>query len=912
MAQFQGEAFAPSPYLRDTPQFPRFDSSLTADARQICGRPKFKERIALDGGAFATGYVLNANFYDEILGGRFNGALGFRATTCFRLVVAASPQVGGRLRAYYNPLVAAQGVKTTARTEYDLFPNRYTQLPGVELDLETTTAVDFKIPYTSYLDFMPMPDQGSGDKVTLGSVNIVDYLPISLPTGVGIPYLTVYTWLEDMEIMGARNPDLVSYSFDVANNSYGVFSYTPGGGNPFLTASLTGQLNSNTGAGSFRGTFSTASAIYIASFDMVASFISGSILGPGDGVTHLTGTYTGLNLDFDFTSTEFLGATATMVLEEITITPQSGVEDVERDGPLSGPLYATSKVASMVARGIPSLSSLLTPVSWATRLASGAIAAFGYAKPLDLRPIMRTYATNQTYQNNADGPDMCFNMGLLQDNKLEICPNIGGTDADEMSLSYLTQKVSCITRFKIAAGETGQRFGLALCPSAMYFGADLITEPIIQPPIEYLSLDKKGGAGSFSQLPIFKPGDNVETTPLFMLSTMFKEYRGGFSFKLKCNKTRFHGGRLLLTFTPNSQTDDSKVLFFPSSPLDEAPYGGDLYGHCKVWDLRESNEIDFDCPNIYVVPYLDTSEPFGTFTLSVIDPINAPENVGALLTFCVEVSGLPNFEFALPEQKPYVVVPTFDDRVFEDNLYIASQSGDCSYPVDDADMSCLCIGEKITSVKQLLNRAETVRVDELQKFYPNTIAEDTTRLPVFYEGLCTASRTTVEGTNFYFGNVLVSTRNILVYAYAFARGSTRYCIGSAVGGNSTTRKFVSFNDETFDQQLVGTGSKLNEFSRTVMFNVPYYGKTKKTVSVPLTETLTAGLETKVPSKFIQPTRAYYYGDRTSTNIEMWAGDDAQLGFFMFSPPLMVTGQTPFNFGSNFTYIANAKTPVTRN
>lgn len=787
-AAFAGEAFAPAPVMRTVPQFDKVTDDSTADVRSILGRPKFHAKYTFDNFGYYHQVSLDNSLYRDFfnISERFAGAFGARFTTCFRVVVAAAPQVGGLLRLYYNP-VGEEGVNGIIHTYKDLEwtslnPTAYTQLPGAELNLQDATAIDYKIPYTHFLDFMPLDREGAQENnMSLGSFNIVSYLPVHYEPSTTVPEISIYIWLEDIEIIGARN------------------------------------------------------------FELDAYVISQS-------------------------------GTMSKIVEE----------DVENDGPLSGPLYKLGKAASLVGGAIPLLSSVTQPISWATRIASKMTAAFGYSRPLILEAPVRNVITQNHYQNNADGPDASFNLGLLQDSKLKVSDNIGGTNVDEMSLSYLTSKPAAITVFKVPAAADGLRYHVALCPRSMYQGGLDLNQPFYHVPNNWLSeTSTPPGFNQYLDNTLYVP------TPLFWLSTMFKSYRGGFKIKVKTNKTRFHGGRMLLTFTPFAPlTPDLKVTLVPRAT--NGTYGGtDLLGISKVWDLRESSEIEFECPYTAITPYLEVDQPFGSFAISVCDKITAPENVYQFLDFAVEVCGMDDFEFAMPQQAPYIANPMDDHRKrgTKVDALIVSQSGDIEY-------ACDCIGEKVMSVKQLLSRSEWTAVGTWRNFFDPTGSTPTTegvRLPQWFESFYGTGY--VEAATRYAGTYKVSTHDLVSSAYAFARGSTCYDLVS--DGNKPTLFSITQSQPSLTGTL-GSGSQVWESWKYNKVRTPFYACTKKLPTNPAFESVVSqksDLEDIPATNYTHiKMRPRVFAKQTDL-ISRRAGDDAQLGFFMCAPRVRYTGTT---------------------
>jgi len=925
---FQGEKFAAVNQVREDPQFSHSSEEMLGDVRNMLKRPKFvgtynPEFIGQLGDDEPI-FDLDWNFFESNfqIGSRFAGALGFRATTCFRVVLAAAPQVGGRGRMYYNPSKHVDNVLSTNRnTEYMSKPNYYTQLPGVEMDFSKDTAVDFKVKYTSYLEYMPIFSSEFEDiqHMTLGEVSYTQYLPVGRAVTTSSPRVTIYTWLEDLEIIGARNPDLVKTDFEAGTVvSYDSMTIAPTDLTGFTFGTLTTSDSTGTASEVYEfelgGVYVSRDAVVTgyatklpgksASGAVVYATTSGSYVGPIVAVTK-SGSTTQIEWQ------DVSGGVGNMFAEfgGAAVVAQSGgpskEEDTQRSGPLSGPLYAISKVTGVLGK-IPLLRDIAGPVSWATRVAGNVVAAFGYSRPLQLEQNARFWQSQNHYQNNADGPDTSFNMGLLQDNKLGLVTNMGGVDIDEMAIDFVATRPAFLGYFKVGTTNSGLQAMVSLCPEAMYSVNQILTSSTIlsRPPIHWLDPKNVSFSAGLEQPFFLENGLPVDTTPNFMLGTMFKYFRGGFKFKVKCNKTRFHAGRLALVFTPYTDISHSdRKLYVPEQTE------MDLYSQVTIWDLREDNEIEFECPYIYNKPYCEVGEPYGVFTIHMVDRLTAPDNVDNFVEFAIEVVAQDGMEYAFPSQGDYIVDPAIDFRSEQVGGYklpeselVVSQSGG---PInqgnhDKIEPDCACIGERVLSLKQMISRAEW------SSLYPYTQPYKPVKLPMWFETPSFIGKyNTVSGSR-HIGSFKKSSRAIITNCYLFARGSTCYDVMSFDQSPLTGQTddithqrpetFVTLVDEDDPSNgLLGTGSVICEAGPYNHFKVPFYSQTKKIMVNPcvknINDTGTIVEYTSIDAQAFA--RPVLYGPQNS-KFSIRAGDDAQLAYYLCSTPLVYVRGGPFN------------------
>jgi hypothetical protein len=461
--------------------------------------------------------------------------------------------------------------------------------------------------------------------------------------------------------------------------------------------------------------------------------------------------------------------------------------------------------------------------------------------------------------------------------------------------------------FKLGTTNVGLQCMVALCPEAMY-STDVVlpsAEILNRPPAHWLDPDDVLFSPGL-QVPFYlSNGQPIDTTPNFMLSTLFKYFRGGFKFKVKCNKTKFHAGRLALVFTPYTDiSHKDRKLYVPEQT------NMDLYSQITMWDLREDNEVEFECPFIYNKPYCEVGEPYGVFTVHVVDRLNAPDNVDQFVEFAVEVQAMEGIEYAFPNPGDYIVDPAIDYRSEQFGGYklpeselVVSQSGLTvdQGNHDDVQPDCACIGERILSLKQVISRAEW------SSLYPFVTPGKPVKLPAWFEiPHFVGKRSELDGTVRYIGSFKKSSRAIIDSCYLFARGSTCYDIVSFdqsplyEKADSITHQrpetFVTIVDEIEPSNgLLGTGSVICEAGPYSHVKVPFYAQTKKVMVNPCVEDINSTPNGSEYESFASQdfARATLYAP-TNSKFSVRAGDDAQLAYFLCSTPLVYVRGGPFN------------------
>lgn len=133
---------------------------------------------------------------------RLAGVFGARFTTVFTLQVNATPFMQGVIGLcfqYGEIMTASSGSGLTPR---GVTPGMQTNLPHVRLDLAENTMVQLRVPFMSNFEFLPVISVRN-----IGTLTVFTLLPPLAGASAGIPTVKVYVHLEDMELIGATNPE---------------------------------------------------------------------------------------------------------------------------------------------------------------------------------------------------------------------------------------------------------------------------------------------------------------------------------------------------------------------------------------------------------------------------------------------------------------------------------------------------------------------------------------------------------------------------------------------------------------------------------------------------------------------------------------------------------------------------------
>jgi hypothetical protein len=362
---------------------------------------------------------------------------------------------------------------------------------------------------------------------------------------------------------------------------------------------------------------------------------------------------------------EFIGANTTSPL---TLTYQSSLEKKLPPTEKESMVYskALTKISAATAAvsglGIPYISSVSGVASWLTAILSKAAAAFGYSKPIVNVPMVRNCRTTNNYLCNSDGPDVTASLGVLLANKITPLSDFCGTNLDEMAISYITSRPSMLGKFAYSTSTNTNScvWGTEVCPIVFFFNA---------------GIPHQLSTATFTDKSCIYP------TNLMYLANAFRYWRGTTKFTFMCCKTKFHTGRLLVSFIPSISTSLSTGIY---PDIANQP----LTANSVLWDLSISNSIEYSVPFIWQEQYSETNQSIGTISVVAETPLNAPSTVSTAVEIIVTVSGDEDYEFSIPITCRYYPAPPTGSVL----LY---QSG--------LKEPATCMGEKVMSIKQLLN-----------------------------------------------------------------------------------------------------------------------------------------------------------------------------------------------------------------
>lgn len=345
-------------------------------------------------------------------------------------------------------------------------------------------------------------------------------------------------------------------------------------------------------------------------------------------------------------------------------------------GPISSPLTAISRGLSSFSQ-VPGLSTYASPAAWVTERLAGCAKIFGFARPHDISPANRMVRTIVPYVGTVDNSDTSLPLSLSASNAVTQVEGFSGTNMDELDFKNFVTQYAWFREFTM---ET----------SVSSAAGDSLATWNLNPNHFWITTTGTGGK-------VFN-----HYQPLAFVAQYFSLWRGSLRFRIKIIKTEFHSGRIAICFNPIEPGVTTTALSFSNSD----------FLHREIVDLRYSSEIEFAIPFISSSPWrsvLGTDNNIGTIGIFTVDPLQSPSSVSSKIWFECEVSGGPDFEFAVPRNN-VSLVPSFGVTPQSGEMF-TSKNDSCSIErvsigasTENVNLnnSAFCVGESITSFRSML------------------------------------------------------------------------------------------------------------------------------------------------------------------------------------------------------------------
>jgi len=361
-------------------------------------------------------------------------------------------------------------------------------------------------------------------------------------------------------------------------------------------------------------------------------------------------------------------------------------DDEYGNGPISRP---ASTIAS-AARYFTSIP-LIGPYARATEIGASAISKiatlFGWTNVPVIDNAMPFKSLPFHSLTSAHVSEPVSKLTLDPKGELTVDPTtVGLSPEDELSIPYICQKESYLTQ--TSSWSTSTATNSLLFQS--YVTASMFTQ------------SSPSGGGTYT----------TDFTPMGHLSAMFNNWHGDIIFRFKVICSKFHRGRLQITWDPVGDVYNNGITSTTNTSF------------TQVLDISDTTDCSIRVPYLQAKPWLETcnvlnnfgaATPYqiGTFsnlgtnarsngviTVRVLTNLSAPIDTSAV-TLVVFVKGAENLEFANPMDVSYnasTFKPQADDKVDTD-------FGEDSFFPNRFKVN---YGEAVPSMRILLRRAAFV------------------------------------------------------------------------------------------------------------------------------------------------------------------------------------------------------------
>ena len=287
------------------------------------------------------------------------------------------------------------------------------------------------------------------------------------------------------------------------------------------------------------------------------------------------------------------------------LSPQSGKDEMQSDGPVSKPAAIVEKLA-----GKMKMVPIIAQSARATQMAAGDIAAtarlFGYSRPRILEPVQFTKIWQTGDLAGTDTKDSVMTLGLTAKTEVTIDPRtVGLGSTDEMAFKNLNAIHSFFAKFEWELEDTPNKPLISIDVTPLTFSLGEQT------------------------LPPTATGAALTTTAFTALP--FEYWRGEMTYRFQVVGSAYHRGRVLITWDPvvANATPEENILYSKIVDISEerdfsiTVGWGDAMPGIQVGDLS---------PMPVVPPYTigglgtPSSRANGVLTMYVLNPLTTSGN----------------------------------------------------------------------------------------------------------------------------------------------------------------------------------------------------------------------------------------------------------------------------------------------
>lgn len=363
----------------------------------------------------------------------------------------------------------------------------------------------------------------------------------------------------------------------------------------------------------------------------------------------------------------------------LTVEPVMQSDEYEEEqGVISAPASAVGRVARLAAN-VPMLAPYARAAEFGANAVSGVAKLFGYSNPPVIEDSMPVTVKSFHAMANTDTRVPLDVLAIDPKNELALSSSVNGySGEDELSIVYLCGRES----FLLGSTWTSTT------------------------PLNGLIFSSTVHPGLTQEEPV----GVIHTTPMAYFSEMFQYWRGGLKFKFRFIKTKYHRGRVLISWDPNSNitsTSDTETATLS-----------------RVVDIENETEVEMIVPYKASLPYLncrldqevsssltptismDRTFHNGTITMRVQNALTGPAATPQI-TVLMFVSACEDFEFQVPNE----LNDAFTIWPLEQSQPVLEEQS------PQATKGQVTMGEKVASIRSILHRSSLWSTQVLGAMY---------------------------------------------------------------------------------------------------------------------------------------------------------------------------------------------------
>ncbi len=390
--------------------------------------------------------------------------------------------------------------------------------------------------------------------------------------------------------------------------------------------------------------------------------------------------------------------------ESLTLQADEYVE-----GPVSSPATAIASVASTLSH-VPVIGRFARATEIGAKSVANIARLFGYTNVPVIDDVRGFQPMNGPMLASAHIGVPAQKLTYDPKQELSIDPSIHGLKpVDELALSYLKKKESY---FAASSWSTNDALGSVLFNMRIN-------------PYQFAAIPLLNGSS-------VEQARRVYHTPLSYMSEMFRSWRGGLKIRVKVVCTKFHKGRLKVSFDPRANISTHAV--------------DENLVYTEIIDIGETDEVEFIIPYHQATAWLDIDKDItdtnwapgtnlpprlgidnGSLNITVLNTLVAPATGSVGLMFFI--SGADDFEFANPSDHigNDIATTTYKEPSFlavqaDDHVELSPKAITLGIPVSPSkDRYAQNYGEVITSLRTVLHRSSISDYTYLAPFAANSI-----------------------------------------------------------------------------------------------------------------------------------------------------------------------------------------------